>query len=75
MPKTGEGADCENPAPVARWRFFYDATTGAAKLLSAVDLPVITSSVRGFSLHPDGTRFATSIAKWPWDIWMLEGFE
>ena len=26
----------------------------------------------GFSLHPD--RFLTSLAKWPCDIWMLEGF-
>jgi Tol biopolymer transport system component/tRNA A-37 threonylcarbamoyl transferase component Bud32 len=60
----------------AAWRLYsYDAATGAAKLLSDVDLPVTTSTTRGFSLHPDGTRFATSIAKWPWDIWMLEGFE
>src|SRR5713226_7326502 len=27
------------------------------------------------SLHPDGNRFLTSIAKWPYDIWMLEGFD
>ena len=24
---------------------------------------------------PDGKRFLTSIAKWPYDIWMLEGFD
>jgi Tol biopolymer transport system component/predicted Ser/Thr protein kinase len=53
----------------------YDVATGAAKRLADVDLPVTTSGVRGFSMHPDGTRFATSIAKWPFDIWMLEGFE
>ena len=29
----------------------------------------------GFSLHPDGTRFATSIQIWPSDIWMVEGFD
>jgi Tol biopolymer transport system component len=64
---TGQGA--------AQRLYSYDVATGAAKLLSDVELPVTTSDVRGFSLHPDGTRFATSIAKWPWDIWMLEGFE
>lgn len=53
----------------------YDVATGAAKRLAGVDLPLTTNGVRGFSLHPDGTRFATSIAKWPFDIWMLEGFE
>jgi Tol biopolymer transport system component len=53
----------------------YDVATGAAKQLAGVDLPVTTSGVRGFSLHPDGSRFAISIAKWPFDIWMLEGFE
>jgi hypothetical protein len=31
--------------------------------------------IDGFSLHPDGKRFLTSIAKWPYDIWMLEGFD
>ena len=60
----------------AAWRLFaYDVATGAAKQLADVNLPITTSSVRGFSLHPDGTRFAISIAKWPFDIWMLEGFE
>jgi hypothetical protein len=29
--------------------------------------------VKFSSLHPDGQRFLTSIAKWPYDIWMLEG--
>jgi hypothetical protein len=29
----------------------------------------------GFSLHPDGTRFITSLGLWPSDIWMLEGFD
>ena len=31
--------------------------------------------VAGFSLHPDGNRFLASIAKWPFDIWKLEGFD
>jgi hypothetical protein len=29
---------------------------------------------RDFSLHPDGMRALASIGKFPWDIWMLEGF-
>jgi hypothetical protein len=31
--------------------------------------------VDAFRIHPDGTRFLTSIAEWPYDIWMLEGFD
>jgi hypothetical protein len=31
--------------------------------------------VSGFSLHPDGMRFITSVGILPFDIWMLEGFE
>jgi hypothetical protein len=58
------------------WQLYsIDVATGAEKLVTGVDLPVTTDSIQGFSLHPDGTRFATSIAKWPFDIWMLEGFE
>ena len=60
----------------AEWQLYsIDVATGAEKLVANVDLPVTTGNVQGFSLHPDGTRFATSIAKWPFDIWMLEGFE
>jgi hypothetical protein len=49
--------------------------TGAEKLLAPVDLPASANDMVGFSLHPDGKRFLTSIAKWPYDIWMLEGFD
>ena len=52
-----------------------DAASGRERRLAALDLPGATDDLRGFSLHPDGTRFATSIALWPYDIWMLEGFE
>lgn len=52
-----------------------DVATGVIRQLAEVDLPVTTSSTRGFSLHPDGARIATAIAKWPFDIWMLEGFD
>ncbi len=60
----------------AAWRLIsYDVATGASKPLAGVDLPPTTSTVRGLSMHPDGARFATAIAKWPFDLWMLEGFE
>jgi Tol biopolymer transport system component len=49
--------------------------TGADRFLAPVDLPPSADSLAGFSLHPDGTRFLTSIAKWPFDIWMMEGFD
>ncbi len=45
------------------------------KMIAALDFPVSTSTAIGFSIHPDGKRFLTSIAKWPDDIWMLEGFD
>jgi hypothetical protein len=49
--------------------------TGEEKMLAPVHLPASTDSIAGFSMHPDGKRFLTSIAKWPFDIWMLEGFD
>ena len=52
-----------------------DVKTGIDTLLGPVDLPASTDSIAGFSLHRDGTRFLTSIAKWPFDIWMMEGFD
>src|SRR5262249_9416595 len=51
-----------------------DVTSGAEKPLGPVDLPASVNNVAGFSMHPDGTRFLTSVVKLPFDIWMLEGF-
>jgi eukaryotic-like serine/threonine-protein kinase len=60
----------------AEWQIYsVDVKTGSEKLLGAVELPPATESLAGFSLHPDGKRFLTSIAKWPYTIWMLEGFD
>jgi eukaryotic-like serine/threonine-protein kinase len=60
----------------AQWQLYsIDVKTGADKLLAPLDWPASTSNIAGFSLHPDGKRFLTSIAKWPYDIWMLEGFD
>jgi len=60
----------------AQWQLYsVDVATGVKKMLAPVDLPASTDSIVGFSMHPDGQRFLTSIAKWPYDIWMLEGFD
>ena len=71
--------------PARRARFDLEARAASAlnhpniagteKRLAALDLPKNVGEVSGFSLHPDGKRFATSIARWPYDIWMLEGFD
>ena len=59
-----------------QWQIFaVDVQTGAEKQIGALDLPPATAALAGFSIHPDGKRFLTSIAKWPFDIWMLEGFD
>jgi Tol biopolymer transport system component len=60
----------------APWRLWsIDVATGAERLVTDVLLPPTAGDAAGFSLHPDGTRFLTSIANWPFDIWMLEGFD
>jgi Tol biopolymer transport system component len=64
---TGEGA---------QWQLYsIDVKTGAGKMLASLDLPASTNEISGFSVHPDGKRFLTSIAKWPYDIWILEGWD
>jgi Tol biopolymer transport system component/predicted Ser/Thr protein kinase len=60
----------------ALWQLHsIDVKSGADRLLAPLDFPAYTANIAGFSLHPDGKRFLTSIAKWPYDIWMLEGFD
>jgi len=48
--------------------------TGVERYLAPVDLPASADSLAGFSMHPDGKRFLTSFSKFPFDIWLLEGF-
>jgi hypothetical protein len=60
----------------ALWQLLsIDVRSGADRLLAPLDFPSYTANIAGFSLHPDGKRFLTSIAKWPYDIWMLEGYD
>lgn len=54
--------------------YSVDAASGAEKMVAAVELPASTGDIAGLTLHPDGKRFLTSIAKRPLDIWMMEGF-
>jgi hypothetical protein len=66
-----------NPNPAGtEWQMYaVDVKSGAEKLLGGIDLPPATEAMAGFSMHPDGKSFLTSIAKWPFDIWMMEGFD
>jgi hypothetical protein len=43
------------------------------KRVTLLDLPA-AAEVSGFSLHPDGKSFATSVGVTRHDIWLLEGF-
>jgi Tol biopolymer transport system component len=59
----------------AQWQLWsVDVATSREQLVADVDLPASAMGLAGFSLHPDGTRFVTSLGLWPSDIWMLEGF-
>jgi hypothetical protein len=59
-----------------QWQLYsVDVKTGAETFLAPLDLPASTADIEGFSLHPDGKRFLTSISKQPSEIWMLEGFD
>ena len=62
--------------PGAQWQLYSVSVNGGAqRLLAPVDLPPTADLVVGSSLHPDGKRFLVSIAKFPYRIMMLEGFE
>ena len=62
-------------APGRPWRLFaMDAASGKERVMVTVDFPKTADDVAGLSISPDGTRLYTSIADWPFDIWMLEGF-
>ncbi len=62
--------------PAPPWQLYsIDVKTGADKMLAPIDLPPSVQQVVGFSLHPDGKRFLTSIGKIPYDLWMLEGWD
>lgn len=60
----------------AQWQLLrVDVASGRERLVADIELPDSTMGLAGFSLHPDGTRFVTSVGLRPSDIWMLEGFD
>jgi hypothetical protein len=60
----------------AQWQLYsVDVRTGAEKFLAPIDLPASVANIAGFSIHPDGKRFLTSAGKFPFTVWMLEGFD
>jgi serine/threonine protein kinase len=69
------GIERDTTGKGAQWQLYQiDVATGIDKLLAPVDLPASVGELAGFSMHPDGTRFLTSVTKSPFDIWMMEGF-
>lgn len=62
--------------PGAQWQLYSVGVNGGdERLLAPVDLPPSADLVVGTNLHPDGKRFLVSIAKFPYRIMMLEGFD
>lgn len=59
----------------APWQLLsIEVASGIEKIAAPLDLPAATEKVAGLSVSADGNRVLTSIAKWPYDIWMVEGF-
>jgi hypothetical protein len=50
----------------------FSVSDGREKKVTPLALPV-SAMVVGFSLHPDGKRFVTSVGEARYDIWLLEG--
>jgi WD40 repeat protein len=65
----------ETNGNTAQWQLFsVGVKTGAETFLTPIEFPTSVAAIYGFSIHPDGRRFLTSIDKFPLDIWMVEGF-
>jgi hypothetical protein len=63
-------------APGRPWTLFaIDVASGRERGVTTVDLPRTGDDLAGLSISPDGKRLYTSFADWPFDIWMLEGFQ
>jgi hypothetical protein len=59
----------------SRWGlWFIDVATGSSRLLRELSFPASTT-IQGFSLHPDGKRIAAETQTSRTDIWLLENFE
>jgi dipeptidyl aminopeptidase/acylaminoacyl peptidase len=61
--------------PTRKWAAVsIDVPSGKERKTVELAIPP-AANIAGFSLHPDGTRFATSIGTPKSDIWLLEGFQ
>jgi serine/threonine protein kinase/WD40 repeat protein len=58
----------------ARWALWsVQVPSGLARKERSLDVPA-SAALRGFSLHPDGTRFLASVEISREDVWILSGF-
>ena len=66
----------ETNGNTAQWQLFFSERQDRPhkNFLTPIEFPASVAAIYGFSIHPDGRRFLTSIDKFPLDIWMLEGF-
>jgi dipeptidyl aminopeptidase/acylaminoacyl peptidase len=73
--KDGSLAYVIRRAPNRNWEMAaIDVRTGKERQAFSLGLPV-SAKISGFSLHPDGKSFATSVGTPRFDIWILEGLE
>ena len=62
-------------SPTGDWELAtFVVRTGIERAPVTLDLPR-SAQVFGFSIHPDGVSFATSVAIARYDIWLIEGFK
>jgi len=62
-------------SPDGNWELSTSVVaTGVERDAVALNIPR-GATVTGFSLHPDGRSFATSVAVARYDIWLFEGFK
>ncbi len=60
--------------PLRRWELAAIGVPGGEEVkVTPLDIPV-SARVQGFSVHPNGKSFATSVGVPRYDIWLLEGF-
>jgi Tol biopolymer transport system component len=62
-------------SPTGDWELAtFVVRTGIERAPATLKLPR-SAQVFGFSIHPDGASFATSVAIARYDIWLIEGFK
>jgi TolB protein len=72
---SGDGRKLYFVAPEGSKSALWSIEIASSKMRLERMLDTSAAAMRGFSLHPDGKRFATSVAVSHEDIWILDGFE